>query len=402
MESIAVLKRSVAPQASTTDAAEPKVHPRAHELREVPARFDQESLNRLMVHCTKHGASDIKITTEEEIKAKIHGLVFKITPRKLTRNEVENILNLIYGPNGSSRIKSGEDIDKSWELRPARGERYRFRINATGGRKLGASAIQITARIIASDPPPLSALGIEQAVIGGAYPKDGIVIVAGPTGSGKSTTLASLMRSIIEDPEAHKFILTYEAPIEYVYDSVDAPTCSMLQSEIGPAGDLIGFAQGIRNAMRRAPDIILVGESRDQETLEAAVAASLSGHAVYTTLHANSVADTIRRMMNFFPHEAQGAVTMDLIETIRMLVWQRLFTRPDGSGRVAVREFLVFDEDVRSSLLAMGSANVAQVPEKIREFVRERGQTMMQCARRHHEQGVLSERDLLLVGSKEA
>lgn len=366
-----------------------------------PVRFTEEDLKRVLIHLSVKGASDINIQTGDEIRAQVHGVWLKVSRRKLVKNEVEDILNFIYGANGSALIKSGKDIDKSWELRPSRTERYRFRVNATGGRQMGADAIQITIRTINSDPPKMESLGLAPEIVKGFFPKDGVVIVVGPTGSGKSTTLAACIRNILESGDTNKKIITYEAPIEYVYDAIDQGSSFAYQTEIGPAGNLIDWEAAIRNAMRRKPDVILLGETRDREAVEATIHFSQSGHATYTTFHANSVSDTVARMLNFFEHEARGAVAMDLLETLRLIVWQRLFVRPDGRGRVAVREFLVFDPEAREQLLSLGADNVDQIIANIKHLVRQRGHAMEQSAKTLFEQGALSKSDYLIITSKE-
>lgn len=366
-----------------------------------PVRYQEDDLKRLLIHLSSKGASDINIQTGDEVRAQIHGLWLRVTRRKIAKNEVEDILNFIYGTNGSARIKAGEDIDKSWELRPSRLERYRFRVNATGGRQMGADAIQITIRTITSDPPSIDVLGLDPAIVNGFFPKDGVVIVVGPTGSGKSTTLAACMRSILEKHDSNKKIITFEAPIEYVYDSIEQPSSFSFQTEIGPAGNLGSFALATVNAMRRKPDVILLGETRDKEAVEASIHFSQSGHATYTTFHANSIADTVARMLNFFEHSARGAVAMDLLETLRLIVWQRLFIKPDGKGRVAVREFLVFDQEAREQMLSLGADNVDQIITHIKHLVRQRGNSMEQCAHQLYDAGQLSKADYTIITSKE-
>jgi defect-in-organelle-trafficking protein DotB len=280
-------------------------HP--HMFQGEPVKFTEQELNRLLIHLSKVGCSDIKIQTNSPVIGKIQGRVLKVTSRPLPPPEVEQMLAIIYGSNGPTMIKDGRDIDKGYELNPARGERYRYRVNAVGGTTKGQKGIDITIRTIVIEPPTVESMRVEPGILKGCFPKDGIVIVAGPTGSGKSTLISSFIRFTMEQVDAHKFIVTFEAPIEYVYDTINRPSCVVWQSEIGPSGDLLTFADGIRNAMRRAPDIIFTGETRDIETAEASIAASQSGHAVYTTLHANSVTDVFSRIVNMFPMDARSA-----------------------------------------------------------------------------------------------
>ena len=366
-----------------------------------PVKFTEQELNRLLIHLSKTGCSDIKIQTNSQIVGKIKGEVIRVTRRPLPPPEVDAILSVIYGANGPSVIKDGRDIDKSYELNPSRGERYRYRVNAVGGTSKGQKGTDITIRTIVIEPPTTESLKVEPGIIAGAFPKDGIVIVVGPTGSGKSTLISSFIRAILEKPDSNKFIVTFEAPIEYVYDTIARPTCVIWQTEIGLSGDLRNFAEGIRNAMRRAPDVIFTGETRDMETAEASIAAAQSGHAVYTTVHANSATDAFSRIVNLFPTDARSGIMNSLVSSVRMVIWQRLFRRPDGQGRVAVREFLNFDDETRAELLSIGADNLNQMLVHMRKMVPRKGMSMGQSARKFHEQGLLSDADLIAISSSE-
>jgi defect-in-organelle-trafficking protein DotB len=366
-----------------------------------PAKFNENEFHRLLVYMSQKGASDIKIQTNNAIYAKIHGVVRRITRRDLPPQEAEHILSVIYGPNGPSVLKDGRDIDKGYELHPSRAERYRYRVNAVGGVTQGQRGLEITIRTISIEPPTMEQLKVEPGIIEGVFPKDGIVIVVGPTGSGKSTLISSFLRHILEKPDANKFITTFESPIEYVYDTIRKPSSVIWQTEIGPSSDLKNFYEGIRNAMRRAPDIIFTGESRDIESIEGTMAASQSGHAVYTTVHANSVVDTFRRIVNFFPHSSRHGAMNNLISTTRMVIWQRLFIRPDGKGRVAVREFVHLTDDLREELLSIGADNMDRMLVHLKKIVDERGQSAGACARRYYDEGLLSPHDLIAISSNE-
>ena len=154
----------------------------------------------------------------------------------------------------------------------------------------------------------------------------------------------------------------------------------------------------MRNALRRKPRLILVGEARDQETIAAVIDAALTGHPVYTTVHSNGVADAVRRMISTFPAEERHGRALDILETIRLVVWQRLAQSTDGK-RVALREFLVFDEEVRDILV---NTEVELLAAKTRLLLKERGQPMIIDAQRKFDAGLLDERDykILLAQSK--
>lgn len=359
-----------------------------------PIRLSVESTNAILVHCVKLGASDITLQTNEPIFAEIFGRLRKVTRRKLSNTEVGEVLNEMYGPNGTAQIMSGKDVDTHYEIRPSRSERYRFRINATGCQVEGHDGIQITARTIPGDPPTLASMNLPEKILEAIEPEQGVVYVTGATGSGKSTLLAAIIRDIAENAESHRKILTYEAPIEFVYDTVEKMSSIVSQSEI--PRHLPSFAAGVRNALRRKPRLILVGEARDPETISAVMEAAMTGHPVYTTLHSNSVAETVRRLVTTFPAEERAGRTIDIIETLRLIISQRLLPTPDGK-RVALREYLVFDEKLRDVLLDVDPINITAV---VRKMVRERGRTMAVDAKEKFAEGLLSERNYQIIAEQ--
>jgi len=358
-----------------------------------PNRFNALELNRLLEHCSSSGASDITIQTGQPIFAEIQGLLYKLTHRKLSNAEVGDLLNEIYGPNGTTQILSGSDIDTHYEFRPYRGERLRYRVNGTGCQVAGHDAIQITLRTIPAAPPDLATMGLPQPILEAIAPHQGVVYVTGATGSGKSTLLASIIKEIGQEAESHRKILTYESPIEFVYDNVEMPSSVISQSEI--PRHIPSFAAGVRNALRRKPRLILVGEARDSETISAVLEAALTGHPVYTTLHSNGVAETMRRLVTTFPSEERHGRTIDIIETIRLVIWQKLVPTVDGK-RVALREYLVFNEEVRDQLL---ETEVEQVTAATRQMVKKYGQTMLVDAKAKFEQGIISEREYNIIAA---
>lgn len=364
-----------------------------------PAKFTEDEFHRLLLHLSRVKASDMKIQSGNAIFAKVNGKVHRITSRSIPIPEVENILVTLYGANGPARIKSGKPIDKAYELHPTRTERYRFRVNAVGGMLNGSKAIEITIRTIVIDPPTMDSVRLEDGIRNAAFPKDGIFIMAGATGSGKSTTLAAIMRTMLEEQDGNRFIVTFEAPIEYVYDTVPKPSSVIFQTEIGADADLQDFPEGIRSAMRRAPDVILNGEMRDIETVESTLAASQSGHAVYTTVHANSVTDTFSRIVGFFPHSARMSVMNSLLASVRCICWQTLVRTADGKGRVAVREYLEFSKEIRAELLSIGADNMDRMLVHLKSLIEKHGQSAIQSAQRHYDAGLITEDDLIAASS---
>lgn len=356
-----------------------------------PTRFSPTHLDLLLYFCETLNASDITIQTNETVYAECYGRLHRVTHRKLSNTEVGEIINAIYGPNGTAQILSGADVDTHYEFRPSRTERFRYRVNGTGCQVEGHDGIQITLRSIPGTPPKLETLRLEPELIDAIAPRDGCVYVTGATGSGKSTLLASIIRQLVEKSDGNRKALTYEAPIEFVYDEIDKPSSVVSQTEI--PRHLPSFASGVRNALRRKPMLIQVGEARDPETISAVLEAALTGHPVYTTLHTNGVAETIRRLVTSFPPGEREGRTIDIIETMRLILWQKLVPSLDGK-RVALREFLVFTEEVRDALLEAPPEKVTAVT---RQLLKEYGQPMHIDATRKFEDGIISEREYKIL-----
>ncbi|MDX2164155.1 MAG: Dot/Icm type IV secretion system ATPase DotB [Gammaproteobacteria bacterium] len=363
-----------------------------------PLRFTPTETDRLLAFCQQLGASDITIQTGESVFAEVYGRLYRVTHRRLSNTEVGEVLNSIYGPNGTTQILSGSDVDTHYEVRPTRTERYRYRVNATGCQVEGHDGIQITLRTIPSLPPHLDEMELPPEIKEAISPYQGVVYVTGATGSGKSTLLASIIRHLAENEESHRKILTYEAPIEFVYDGLEMPNSVVSQSEI--PRHLPSFAAGVRNALRRKPRLILVGEARDQETMSAVLEAALTGHPVYTTLHSNGVAETMRRLVTTFPADERHGRTIDILETIRLAVWQKLVPTVDGK-RVALREYLIFTDEVRDILL---DVDVEKITAATRKLLKERGQPMEVDAQKRFNEGIISSREykILLASAKNA
>ena len=355
-------------------------------LKQEPQRFTAEEMDAVIVQCYKLGASDITFQTNEAVFAEIHGQLHRLTRRTLNNAEVSDMLNYIYGPNGTTQLLSGRDVDTHYEVRPTRTERFRFRVNGSGCLVDGHDGIQITLRTIPGLPPTVEQLEIGPDLLSALTPDEGVVYVTGATGSGKSTLLAAIIRHIVEQEDSHRKVLTYESPIEFVFDGIVKPSSIVSQSEI--PRHLPSFAAGVRNALRRKPRLILVGEARDQETIAAVMEAALTGHPVYTTLHSNGVAEVMRRLITTFPADERHGRAMDIIETVRLIIWQRLVPTVDGK-RTPLREYLVFDDAIRDILL---ESPLEEVTATARRLLKEHGQPLLVDAERKFKEGLIDER----------
>jgi twitching motility protein PilT len=199
----------------------------------------------------------------------------------------------------------------------------------------------LAVRLLAKDIPDLGSLGLPPAVLDFPRYRKGIVLVTGETGSGKSTTLAALLDSINRTRSEH--IITLEDPIEYIYQP---DRCSIDQREIG--SDTESYANGLRAILREDPDVILIGEMRDLDTIETALTAAETGHLVFSTLHTQSAPDSIDRLVDVFPEGRQRQIRLQLSQTLAAVVSQQLLTRRDESGRCAACEVMVVNAAIRN------------------------------------------------------
>lgn len=358
-----------------------------------PERFTENEIDPFLLWCVKQGSSDITIQSERQVYNEIHGILHPGTIRSMDAADMAAFLQTIYGAEAQARLASGRDLDISYEIRPDRYTRIRFRVNITAILSKGRDGAQITMRALPSEPPTMDDLDIEEEIRNAWAPRQGLVIITGPTGSGKTTLLAAGNRMLLERGEGCGKMLTYEAPIEYVYDTIESPRSLVSQTEI--PRHLGSFAHGIRNALRRKPEIILVGEARDRETIDSSIEAAQTGHAVYTTTHTLGVANTIQRMLSTYEMKEREERSIALMETLRLIVTQALVPRVSG-GRIGVREWMKFPDEVREKLMDM---HFSDWPNEIQRMISQYGQTMERSAEIVFEAGIISRRHYLLLSS---
>lgn len=307
---------------------------------------------RFLKYCTEKGVSDILIQGGDYIWVEIHGRQVKASKHSIKQPQVSTLIKTVWSPDLESYIRSGQGADRPLELYGdelgiPRGKYLRFRCNFIQGRvsKTDESSI-ITIRTIPSDLPDINTMDIEQDLLESFYPGMGLVLVCGPTGSGKTTLLAGIyVNAGINMPD--RKVIVYEDPIEFIFGGPHWKGPQPAQSQIGR--DIENFALGIKNGMRRKPSIIGIGEARDLETVDATVEASLTGHLCFATLHSESVAETINRVIQVYPPAQQSAIASRLMGALRLIVVQRLLKTTDGK-RKAIREYIIFDRDLRNEL----------------------------------------------------
>lgn len=363
-----------------------------------PDRFLEHHIDPFLLWCVKQRSSDITFQSNRSVMCEIYGTLYPVTYRPLDAADMVAAITKIYGTEALAILAGGADIDLSYEIMIDRFTRTRFRVNITAVLADGRDGVQITMRVLPSAPPTMTQLNIEQQIIDNWRPRQGLILVTGPTGSGKSTLLAAGIRSLIESHHGCGKLLTYEAPIEFTYDTIVSRRSLVAQSEI--PRHLPTFAAGVRNALRRKPEIILVGESRDRETISASIEAAQTGHLVFSTVHTTGVASTVRRMVSTFEPSERNERAFSLMETVRMIVTQTLVPKI-GGGRVALREFMVFTEEIRERLLNL---SYEKWPATLMEMVATYGVPMELQARRAYEAGLIEKRHYLVYmqGSKAA
>lgn len=330
-----------------------------------PTRFTNiEDVRGLFSEIALHDdISDIIVKSGSPVSVKKKGLGnYAITHRPIYDDEALIIAQHISNDNAvSSRISKGMPIsglaslmDKS-NFNEEKGttsfkSRYRYEITACSS-SLGEHGLSIVMRPLPETPLSYDQLGIPLSFVKNCIVNDGIVIIAGATGVGKSTTMASVIRYILENDTPIKGnIITHEDPIEVSFENVPTPHSTPMQSQIGQGAHIISYNYANRSAMRRSPDLVLLGELRDEDTIEAAVELSLTGHPVFATTHATNISSIFPRLISRFPQEIQGQKGFDLVDTTRFLVAQKLIRTVDGK-RLAVRETLEFTEALRGELI---------------------------------------------------
>lgn len=358
-----------------------------------PGRFTQDHVDPFLLWSVKKNSSDVTFQSDRPVYHEIDGILYPATFRVLDAADMQVILHKIYGPEAQARLASGTDLDLSYEVRPDRYTRIRFRVNITAILSKGRDASQVTMRVLPNEPPTMKDLNIEPDIVDHWAPRQGIVIITGPTGSGKTTLLAAGCRMLLERPHGCGKMLTYESPIEYVYDVIKSPRSLVAQTEI--PRHLPDFARGVRNSLRRKPEVILVGEARDRETISAAIEAAQTGHAVYTTTHTIGVASTVQRMVSTFGPEERSERAYALMETIRMICTQALVPKI-GGGRMGIREWMKFPDEVREKLLDM---NYSEWVGTLHRILPNYGQSMSASAKIAFEKGLIDRRWYLLLAA---
>lgn len=294
---------------------------------------DKISLNQLLEFTLKNQASDLFISSGQVPMVRLHGKMRSIQCGFLS---TEDILEMLYSIMTDAQKKLYQE-EKETDFAIEFEDKARFRVNAFNNTE-GSAAVF---RIIPTKIPSLDDLNAPEAFKGFAKLERGLVLVTGPTGSGKSTTLASMINYINENSAKH--ILTIEDPVEFMHTSKNS---LINHREVGNSTH--SFAKALKSALRESPDVILVGEMRDIETISLALTAAETGHLVFGTLHTSSAPQTINRIIDVFPTGDKAMVRSMLSSSLQAVIAQTLLPKKDGSGRVGAFEILVCNSAVRN------------------------------------------------------
>src|ERR687892_2920113 len=287
----------------------------------------------VLLQVMERNASDLHLTAGSPPMIRHHGRLHPLDYPHLTPQLTREVIYSILTNDQRQRLETDWQIDLAYSI-PGKA---RFRVNAYFQR----AALSAAFRLIPHEMPKLSSLGVPPVLEEFTKKPRGFVLVTGPTGSGKSTTLAAML-DLINDTR-HEHILTIEDPIEFLHRH---KKCIVNQRELG--ADAQSFALGLKAALRQDPDVILVGEMRDLETISTALTAAETGHLVFATLHTQDAPSTVDRLIDVFPGAQQEQVRVQIAGTLEGIVTQALLPTVDGSGRVAALEILVPDDAVRN------------------------------------------------------
>lgn len=317
-------------------------------------RFTATEFRLFFVWCARHQVSDIDIVGGSPVSVSLHGRRERTSRLPVPVTAMGPLIDELFGREVLPRVLSGNPTDRTIQINGdaraslglPRGERIRLRANLSQGTcSEEDKTIAITLRVIPSAIPPFDSLNIETPLRRAMLPKTGLGFVCGETGSGKSTLLASLYRHSM-DTQPDRKIVTGEDPVEYILGKED-DLLPPHQAQVGR--DVASFADALRAAMRRNPELIGIGEIRDTETAAAAIQAAETGHLCLATLHTHSPGETLPRLLGLFAPEIRGAMARAVLGVLRFIVVQVLVRTTDGRRR-AVREYIVFTDSLRNTL----------------------------------------------------
>lgn len=290
------------------------------------------NLQQLLKTVVKQGASDLHLVAGSPPALRIDGRIVRVKSRDLTADETRNLVYSVLTDEQKAIFEERKELDFSFGIKGM----ARFRVNLMFQR----GAVSGVFRRVPFEIPELMSLGLPSVISDMASYPNGLVLITGPTGSGKSTTIAAILDKINRERRGH--IITIEDPIEYIHEHKQ---CIVNQREVSV--DTNSYAQALKYLLRQDPDVCMIGELRDLETIETALQVAETGHLVFATLHTNSAVQSINRLVNVFPADQQDRIRTQLSLTLQAVVSQRLIPMIEG-GQVAALEVLVMNSSVRN------------------------------------------------------
>lgn len=304
-------------------------------------------LDKLLLQTKKRGGTDLFLHSGSKPYIRYLSDVIPVSEQLLTNEQVVNLIKAVLPQDKEEELEKRGDADFSYQIE---GEKSRFRVNIYKQRN-GLSAVF---RVINDKVTPIEQLGFSKHVVDLTQHHQGMILVTGPAGSGKTTTLMAMIDYINRNHHGH--IITMEDPVEYI---VESKNCLVNQREVGR--NTMSFASGLRAALREDPDVILIGEMRDMETFSIAIKAAETGHLVLGTLHTLGAAATVDRLIDAFPHEQQAQIRSMVSESLKGVVSQQLVKKKDGSGRILVTEVMMMNDAIANLIRKEKNYQIATV-----------------------------------------
>jgi twitching motility protein PilT len=295
------------------------------------------NLNELLKLMTEKEASDLHLKPMRPPLMRIHGKLMPLESEALKPQEIEQMLLAILNPRQKTRLEEKLSVDLGYGVPGL--ARFRGNIYMQRGTLAGAF------RRVPMKIKEVESLDLPQVLLDFCDIPMGLVLITGPTGSGKSTTLAALIKHIVSRRPVH--VITIEDPMEFLFSD---DVAAVSQREIGT--DSYGFAEALRNSLRQDPDVVMVGEMRDPETVSTVLTAAETGHLVFSTLHTNSAPQTVDRILDTFPAEQQGQIRAQLAQVLKGVATMKLVERQDGSGMIAAVEIMKVSPKVANAIEA--------------------------------------------------
>jgi Tfp pilus assembly pilus retraction ATPase PilT len=345
-------------------------------------------LDLLLSYASSIGVNDIKFGDAEPITVRVEGKIYRLTHRLLTTDELRSIMVALYDSTSIvTSVLGGERADFAYTCRSGGKQASRWRVCVTLQGGYDGIGFRVVCRKISISPPTVAEVYLQPDIVNAVMNLDrGIFLVTGPTGSGKSTSLAALLRHRMQSIDHSDHLITIESPIEYLHKVYPSPYSEVTQWEVPRMLHSFGYA--VETALRSDPDLVLIGEMRDRATMKAGLEVSLTGHGCFSTMHTNSVVQTVTRFLQTFDKEEVGAVQYDLVDNLHMIVSQLLRAGPDGR-RVALRERLEFDGQIKERL-----RSTKNLTKELRKVMESYGRLMVEEARDLFKEGRLAEEQL--------